>query len=284
MELVEVASLILFFVLFIPSAMRAKLRSVFPLTFDKPKTVVALPYSPFCEKVWWAFDRCKVEYGTRVVFQGFFPTTLMEYGAGSVPIVIDAHTNTVYKDSKDVLNALAKEGHTWLYPKASPSVREVEAGFDDAFGKSVARIVYHHLFSTAEGGVLLRRVWKVDVTPIERLLCDPLYPACRWAMMAGMNLPDALPECMTTVDAVFERVSALLEDGRKYMCGTPEMTAADITFAALAYPLVLPDEMARVFVSWTDALPDAFRAEVRRRRETKAGQFVLRLYAEERHV
>ena len=56
-------------------------------------------------------------------------------------------------------------------------------------------------------------------------------------------------EWRRAVDEVFDRVSALLKDGRKYLCGTPAMTAADVTFAALAYPLVLSTEKAAVFVS-----------------------------------
>jgi len=280
MRFVEFLSLLLFITLAIPDAIRAKLRSFFPVKYRQRRTVVALPYSPFCEKIYWAYDRCKVAYGIRAVFQGFFPTTLMEFSAATVPIVVDG--GSVLKDSKDVLNSLYDEGHSWLYP--SPSVREVESGFGDAFGKSVARVVYHHLFSTDEGCVLLRRVWKVDVTPLERLLCNPVFPACRFAMLTGLEVPDKLPEFIASVDEVFARVSALLKDGRKYICGTPQMTAADITFAALAYPLVLPEEKAAVFVSWDDKLPDEFRAEVQRRRETPAGQFVLRLYKEERRV
>eukprot|EP00040_Diaphanoeca_grandis_P039531 m.259329 g.259329 ORF g.259329 m.259329 type:complete len:281 (-) comp37901_c0_seq1:124-966(-) len=280
MLLQEFLSLLLFIALAIPGALRAKLRCIFPVMYQHQRTVVALPYSPFCEKVFWAYDRSKVAYGIRTVFQGFFPTTLLEFSAASVPIVIDG--GAVVKDSKPVLDALYNEGHSWLYP--SPAVREVELGFGDAFGKSVARVVYHHLFSTDEGCVLLKRVWKVNVSSTERFLCDPLFPACRWAMMAGLEIPQGLPGFVATVDEVFARVSALLADGRKYICNTPQMTAADITFAALAYPLILPEEKAAVFVSWDDELPQGFRKEVRRLRATPAGQFVLRLYTEDRYL
>jgi hypothetical protein len=103
-------------------------------------------------------------------------------------------------------------------------------------------------------------------------------------MYGGMGLPDCLPDCLATVDEVFARVSALLQDGRKYLCATPSMTAADVTFASLAYPLVLPAEKERVFLSWDDALPEPFRAEVALRRGSPAGQFALRLYREDRHA
>lgn len=47
---------------------------------------------------------------------------------------------------------------------------------------------------------------------------------------------------------------------------------------------VLYQEKARVFVSWATTCRKGFRDEVRRRRETPAGRFVLRLYKEERHI
>jgi hypothetical protein len=174
----ELLSFLLFIMLSIFDALRAKVRSFVPVRYQHKRTVVALPYSPFCEKVFWVYDRSKLVHGTRAVFQGYFPTTLLEFSAKSVPIVVDG--GSVIKDSKDVLNALSDEGHDWLYPTSA--VRDVEGEFGDEFGKGVARVVYHHLFSTLEGGVLLRRVWKVGVTPLERFLCEPLYPACRWAM------------------------------------------------------------------------------------------------------
>lgn len=324
MDISEFLSLLLFIAVSIPAAIRAKLRATgwFPKKNSDRRTVVALPYSPFCEKIFWAYDRAKVPYGVRTVFQGFFPTTLAEFSAASVPIVVvegeeDTKTKAprrtvVIKDSKDALHALCDEqGQAWLYPPVGSAqgpktqqrdVRQLESTlFGDSFGKAVARIVYHHMFSEEEdgkhGGALLKRVWKVDVTPFERLLCEPLYPACRWAMAGGMGLSlrkdcAALKGFVKTVDEVFEKVSEMLAENEKmqsggsssgYICGTPGLSAADITFASLAYPLVLPDEKSDVFLSWDrDELPAAFREEVRRRRASPAGQFVLRLYREER--
>ena len=103
-------------------------------------------------------------------------------------------------------------------------------------------------------------------------------------MLSGLNLPQGLPGFVRTVDRVFDQVSALLQDGRKYICATEDLTAADITFASLAYPLILPEEKASAFMSWEDHLPEEFRSEVQRLRETLAGEFVLRIYKEERHL
>ena len=111
--------------------------------------------------------------------------------------------------------------------------------------RGVARIVYHHLFSTPEGGRLLHCVWRIDVTPFEWALAGPLYSACRWAMLLGMDLPEGLPKFVAAVDGAFEEASRLLADGRRFLCGTKEMTAADVTFASLADVLVLPEQKAR---------------------------------------
>ena len=212
MHFQEFISLLLFLVLSIPAAILAKFRSRFPLKCSK-RTVLALPYSPFCEKLFWAYDRCKLAYTMRTVFQGFFPTTLLEFSAKSVPVVVEPD-GKVIKDSKDVLDSLYDEGHDWLYP--SPAVREMERGFGDEFGRAVARMVYHHLFSTEQGGILLKRVWKVNVSPLEQMLAEPLYPSIRWAMLSGLDLPHGLPGFVRTVDRVFHEVSSLLQDGRKY--------------------------------------------------------------------
>ena len=59
---------------------------------------------------------------------------VLRSAAASVPITVDA--GRVITDSKDVLDSLSADGHSWLYP--SPAVREVEAGFGDAFGRAVA--------------------------------------------------------------------------------------------------------------------------------------------------
>lgn len=290
MQLSEFLSLFLFIAVSIPAAILAKFRTLFPVGCKK-KTVVCLPYSHFCEKVFWAYDRSKVPYDVRPVFQGFFPTTLLEFSASSVPIVVDPQASpresVVIKDSKDALKLLYGEGPSgkWLYPDI-PFVVEMEKEFGDAFGKAVARIVYHHLFSCEKGAALMKRIWKVDVTFFEQLLTEPLYPACRWAMLSVMDLPQGLRGFEAAVDRIFDKVSELLKDGRRYLCADAEhLTVADLTFASLAYPLVLPVEKERVFLSWeTDDLPEGFRAEVRKRRESRAGQFVLRLYRDERNL
>lgn len=41
-------------------------------------------------------------------------------------------------------------------------------------------------------------------------------------------------------------MDGLLSDGRRYLLGGERLSAVDVTFAALAYPVLVPPEMGRV--------------------------------------
>jgi len=92
------------------------------------------------------------------------------------------------------------------------------------------------------------------------------------ARMAG-NL-SGHPGIVTVHDA------GILEDGRPYLCGEA-FTAADLAFAALAAPVVLPREYG-VPLPAVEELPPDMAAAVRAFRAHPAGAFACRLFAEER--
>jgi glutathione S-transferase len=83
----------------------------------------------------------------------------------------------------------------------------------------------------------------------------------------------------------FDEVDRMLADGRRYLL-SDSLTLADITFASLAALAVLPPEYAgrslRGRRLTLDDLDAGWRAEVEAFRQRPAGQFVLRLYREER--
>ena len=80
-------------------------------------------------------------------------------------------------------------------------------------------------------------------------------------------------------------MDALLADGRRYLLENA-ISFADITFASLAALAVLPPEYAgRSLTGRRLAIEDLdpdWRAEVEALRRRPAGEFVLRLYREER--
>jgi glutathione S-transferase len=83
------------------------------------------------------------------------------------------------------------------------------------------------------------------------------------------------------VQRIFDDVAARLRDGRRYLLGD-RFTGADLTFAALTAPFVMPPE--HPFPPPADRFPAPVHAIWRTMREHPAGAFVLRLYADERRA
>jgi glutathione S-transferase len=84
----------------------------------------------------------------------------------------------------------------------------------------------------------------------------------------------------------FDEMDQLLADGRRYLTGET-LTFADITFASLGALAVLPPEypgnrLGGRRMAATDIRDPRWRAEVEELRARPSGQFILRMYREER--
>jgi len=80
----------------------------------------------------------------------------------------------------------------------------------------------------------------------------------------------------------FDFVGELLEDGRPYLCGE-RFSAADLTFAALAGPAVVPPEYT-VELPQPEALPAEARPLVERARQHPAGRHALEMFKRHRRA
>jgi glutathione S-transferase len=82
------------------------------------------------------------------------------------------------------------------------------------------------------------------------------------------------------VRTVFDAVATRLDDGRAYLCGE-RFSAADLTFASLAAPMLMPPEYG-VPLPQPDELPATMAETVRELRAHPAGAHALKLFREER--
>jgi glutathione S-transferase len=87
---------------------------------------------------------------------------------------------------------------------------------------------------------------------------------------------------LSQVRGVFEQVEQRLDDGRKYLVGDA-LSVADITFAALAAPVLLPALYGGAAITEAD-VPSVMAAECRRLRASAAGQYGLAIYERDRRV
>jgi glutathione S-transferase len=92
--------------------------------------------------------------------------------------------------------------------------------------------------------------------------------------------PESTQRSIEIVRRIFARVGERLADGRRFLVDD-RFTAADLTFAALAAPVLFPTGYRAAYPT-LDEVPAAMRDEVLRLRDTDAGQFALRLFAQER--
>src|SRR4029434_9315361 len=92
--------------------------------------------------------------------------------------------------------------------------------------------------------------------------------------------PESARRSIERVRKVFCEVDERLRDGRQFLVGE-RFTAADLTFASLAAPVLFPADCRAAYPT-LDVVPVAMREEALRLRGTDAGRFALRLFLQER--
>jgi glutathione S-transferase len=237
-----------------------------------PARLVTIPLSHYCEKARWALDRAGLPYREEPHAPLF-----NRLGGGTVPALV--HDGERFTDSTAILvHADRFGGGGVLFPREATMRAEVArlvAHFDKELGPHTRRWAYSHLLPNA---ALVRALWTQRVPRIEASLVPLIAPLARRLARRAYNItPHSAQRSLDRVHRAFQEIDALLGDGRDFLVGDG-FTAADLTFAALAAPVVLPRE-CRAVQPALDALPDAMREEILRLRDTGSGRFVLRLYA-----
>ena len=247
---------------------------------NTPATLITVPLSHFCEKARWALDHARVAYREEphVPLLSRFAT---RRGAGSsVPVLI--HGDRQLIDSTNILVHIdSLRGGDCLYPRdpiARSEVDALEEKFDAELGPHVRRWVYAQLLPDTK---LVSSLWSRGVPRMQASLVPLIAPLARYLARKGYKItPDSALRSLHRVHAIFDDVAQRLSDGRQYLVAG-RFTAADLTFASLAAPMLLPAECRAVQPS-LDAVPPTMREEVLRMRDTPAGRFALRLFAEQR--
>jgi glutathione S-transferase len=144
----------------------------------------------------------------------------------------------------------------------------------------VRRWAYTHLLPEK---ALLRELWSRGVPRREARWLPLILPIARKLLRRAYKVtPAGAARSIERIREVFADVETRLKDGRRFLAGD-RFTAADLTFAALAAPLVFPPECRAVMPALAQ-VPAAMRTDVTALRATDAGQFALRLYTTERAI
>jgi glutathione S-transferase len=249
---------------------------------DRPRILVTIPISHFCEKARWALDRAGLDYVEKRHVQLVHWVAVKRAGGGiTAPVLRTA--GGVYDESPAILlyadEHLPEERR--LYPAEQAGRAEVlalERRFDTVLGPQGRLWLYHEVFKDA------RRFtrWNLSGVPAwERRVFPFVLAPAKVVIRRYLGISDATARAAVAhVDEELDAVAERLSDGRRYLVGD-RFSAADLAFAALAAPAVVPPTYGSPLPQPED-LPDDMAAAVERWRAHPAGQFALRLFRDER--
>lgn len=251
-----------------------------------PPHLISIAPSHYCEKARWALERAGIAYTEeRHAPILHVPAVKRAGGRRSTPtLVLTSPERRVLTDSTDILkwadaNGPRAHGLYGTDPERAEAIAKLEDLFDEKLGPHTRRWAYGQILSNR--AVSLASV--SDRTPAwERITVSLTFPVARALLEKSLNITaDGVARSAARIDQVFDEVAARLSDGRAYLEG-PTFSAADLTFAALAAPVLLPPHGYDAVLPRIDQFPPAGRASIERWRAHRAGVFGLRLYAESR--
>jgi glutathione S-transferase len=244
--------------------------------------LITIPISHYCEKARWALERAGLPYREERHVQGIHQLAARRAGGGlTVPVLVTP--DRAIGESREILtwvDARMSAEHR-LLPEEPEARREVErlcARLDEELGPKGRRLMYVHMFAQPKlalsfnnRGVpawedrMIRYGWPLMVRFIGRVL----------QITPGIETEDE-----AAVWRELDHVAELLADGRPYLCGE-RFSAADLTFAALSAPVVLPPEYGVALPQLGELSPPMANL-IERAREHPAGRYALTLFATHR--
>lgn len=238
--------------------------------------LITIPISHYCEKARWALERAGVDFVEDAHLQIFhYLAATLAGGGRTVPVLTTPYGPL--GESTEILRYADRWTQSKLFPSADDAeVSEWVQRFDE-MGVQSRLWVYQHVLPHPK---LAWRYGRAGVPRWQSAALPVVYPMMSFMLRRHLAVDAAqaqlaLDACLRVFDAVADRLKAarfLVSD---------HFTAADLTFASLAAPLLMPRQYGVPLVP-VDELPPNARVTVERMRPHPAGQYALRLFAEER--
>jgi glutathione S-transferase len=249
--------------------------------------LITIPISHYCEKIRWALDLLQIPYIEEKHVPPFHRLTTRKYGGSSVPVLITKSGN--FTDSTDILHYLdtvsissSNSSGFRLYPEAPELRREVEELaelFDRRLGPDIRTWGYYYRSGDRP---TMRKAWCKGAPLLERVGFEIAFPFISAKVRKIYNItPESAAASLQGIREIFDKVDRILASGQPYLAGD-KLSAADLTFAALSAPILLPPEHP-ILMSKIEELPVEMASVIKELQATAAGSHALRLYREHRH-
>ena len=250
--------------------------------------LITLSFSHYNEKARWALDRYAVPYREERYLPFFCSMAVAAATRGrggtadrtssrySTPVLI-MEDGGFLTDSTAIVK-FAAGGDDSLFP--SQEVTSLVDYYGDRLGPYTRLLAYWHVLRHPG---MIEELADANVGARQAQVFRTLLPLVRSNLQRFLNLSEtSRDKAMSRIREELDAAGKKLEEG-PYLCGTT-FTAADLTFAALLAPvmLVTPEEGFGAVLPSIEALDAEARDLVEEMRAHPAGQFALRMFAEER--
>jgi glutathione S-transferase len=240
-----------------------------------------LQISHYVEKVRWALDYKHVPHIRRTLLPGlhFAKAKRMTGDTETTPVLsIDGRS---IGDSTRIIAAIEER---WpqppLYPEDAAQRRhalELEEFFDEELGPDIRRAFYHELLPHPG---LLTPLFTQGQRPATRAALRTGFPILRVAMRRRFQISaEAAANSRAKIVAAIDRLEREISPNG-YLVGD-SFTVADLTAAALLYPVGRPPEFPYEIVADED-LPTSWREFVDSLRQRPGGRWVGEIYRRHR--
>ncbi len=271
-----------------PVLTRAARRRTIPRSVH---TLITIPFSHYNERARWGLQRFGIPFRERAYMPGFhvIPVLLATHfgrdgradGAStkvSTP-VLATEDGLRLCDSGDIVAwACQQRGDSTMIP--NEEVRTLSRELSESLGAHTRRVGYGISFDGRAAATIAR----TTVGPAQALAWRALQPIVVRGIHRGLGVfPARVERSIARVREIFAQMSSRLAD-HAYLVGDG-FTLADLTFAALCVPVILPtrDEGYHGGLPGVDAASPRGSAFAHELRATPAGQHVLRMYAKHRN-
>lgn len=242
--------------------------------------LITIPISHYCEKARWALDRAGLAYREEPHVQGIHRVAARRAGGGATVPVLVTPEGTFAESEEIVMWVDAQlEAEQRLFP-GERSAREQVLGlsrrFDGDLGVRGRRLMYVHMLTARRLALSFNNQ---GVPRWEDVLLRSAWPVMSGFVARELGIrPGIEAEDERVVWQEFDFAAAQLAQNGPFLAGE-RFTAADLSFAALAAPMIVPLEYG-VALPQPELMPPATAALIRRAREHPAGAYALKLFTE----